>query len=522
MEQKIELVQPPKEIAGKKYWDPATKEWMIPRPVRKNTIDALLLYNFKDDAGTVIPWTWGQIEIIDCILNRCSPDGLKRIQIIAATQYGKSMAVAAGVTIRASTWPEKWAVVAGTDEKAKIIMEYVIMFSTGNPIVISQLVPETTIEALRMKRSADRLVYKKLGEVRVYSANATRVTETSKALMGFGSPNVIEDESSLVGDVLQATVMRMLGGKSDNFLVKIGNPFHRNHFLRTWTNGKYYRVFIDYHRALDEGRYSEAFIEEMQLEALFDILYECLFPSGEEMDVKGWLPLLTEDELRRAFVKEIYFFGDRRLGGDVAGGGRNYSTMVLRSSNAAKIVYKKDEPDTMLYAGNVLLFMGKLGVKDDCVFIDKVAIGKGAYDRLHEQRTKIVGINAGSEPLDPARFFNLRAEMYWRARGWILQGGKLVENNDWFQLCEIRYKVSDSKGKIQIMSKQEMLKNGIDSPDVADGFSLTFARIDAPPEQRSQAHPEAIQAGSLDPYAKKSNTVSSEVISQGSLDPYVR
>lgn len=517
------MVQPPKEIAGKKYWDPAIKEWMIPRPVRKNTIDSLLVYNFKDDTGTVIPWTWGQIEIIDCIVNRSSPNGLKRIQIIASTQYGKSLAVACGVTIRASSDAEKWAIVAGTDEKAKIIMEYVIMLSTNNPIVISQLVPETTIEALRMKKSTDRLVYKNLGEVRVYSANATRVSETSKALMGFGSPNVIEDESSLVPDILQATVMRMLGGKADNFLVKIGNPFHRNHFLRTWTNGMYYRIFIDYHRALDEGRYSESFINEMQSEALFDVLYECLFPSGEEMDTAGWLPLVTEEEIKRAFVKEIYFFGFRRLGGDVAGGGRNYSTMALRSSNALKLVYKKDEPDTMLYAGNVLLFARRLAVKDEDISIDKVGIGKGAYDRLHEQRGKIIGINAGAEPMDKERYFNLRAEMYWRFREWILKGGKIVENNDWFQLCQIRYKVSDSRGKIQIMSKQEMLKNGIDSPDVADAGSLTFAKVDAMVEEtQPTAHPETIKQGSLDPFAKKRDTGSSEVVSQSALDPYSR
>jgi len=517
-----ELVQPPKEIAGKKYYDPATKEWMVPRPVRKNTLDSLRLYNFKDDADNKIEWTWGQIEIIDCILNRSSPNGLKRVQILASTQYGKSMAVGAGLAIRASVFPEKWAVVAGTDEKAKIIMEYVIMFSTGNPIILSQLTPETSIEQLRMKKSASRLVFKKLGEVRVYSANATRVSETSKSLMGFGAPNVIEDESALVPDILQATVMRMLGGKADNFLAKIGNPFHRNHFLRTWKNGKYYRVFIDYNRARDEGRYSDDFIEEMRAEALFEILYGCLFSSGEDMDAKGWLPLLTEDEIRRAFVKEIYFFGERRLGGDVAGGGRNYSTMALRSSNALKLVYKKDESDTMLYAGNVLLFKSRLAVADNCIFIDKVGIGRGAYDRLHEQRQAIVGINAGSTPSDNKRYFNLRAEMYWRFREWILKGGKIVENNDWFQLNEIKYKVSDSNGKIQIMSKQEMLKNGIDSPDVADAGSLTFSRVDAVITTGPQTHTESVSMGSLDPFAKKRDTGVVQVVNQESLDPYAR
>jgi hypothetical protein len=41
------------------------------------------------------------------------------------------------------------------------------------------------------------------------------------------------------------------------------------------------------------------------------------------------------------------------------------------------------------------------------------------------------------------------------------------------QLAEIRYK-PDSSGKLKIMSKEEMLKRGIKSPDVADALSLTF------------------------------------------------
>lgn len=45
---------------------------------------------------------------------------------------------------------------------------------------------------------------------------------------------------------------------------------------------------------------------------------------------------------------------------------------------------------------------------------------------------------------------------------------------DFSELLDIKYK-SDI-GKIRIMSKDEMRKRGIDSPDVADALSLTFAK----------------------------------------------
>src|SRR3990167_2803122 len=66
---------------------------------REATIEALKLHSFTDNAGNPIQWTSGQLEIIDTILFRSSQDGKKRIQIIAPTQWGKSIAVAAGIVI---------------------------------------------------------------------------------------------------------------------------------------------------------------------------------------------------------------------------------------------------------------------------------------------------------------------------------------------------------------------------------------------------------------------------------------
>ncbi len=454
--------------------------------IRKLTRQILKEYALVDETGELIDWTEGQIAIIDCIVHRRSPDGKMRIQIMAATRYGKSLAVGAGVSIRASLKPEKWAVVAGTKEKARIIMEYVTMFSLDCPPIRAQLKIETSLDRLRMRKSQDRLSYRRRGEVRVYSADAKKVSTTSTSLMGFGSPNVVEDESALIPNTLQATVMRMLGDKKDNFLCKIGNPFNRNHFLKTWRKDRYYKIKIDYRQALREGRFSEEFIEEMREEALFDILYECKFPKAGAIDSKGWLYLLTDANVEEAFVDEEVPFGDKRLGCDIAGGGRNYSVMVERAYNMAKKVYKKNEPDTMKFAGSVIRRAKDTGVKDKNIFVDKVGIGRGCFDRLREMKDHVVGVSGADSPSDKSKFTNLRAEIYWRAREWILHGGKLQKDDDWYQLSEIKYKVADSSGKIQIMSKQLMLKEGIDSPDVADALSTTFARTDISPAFQEQ------------------------------------
>ena len=55
----------------------------------------------------------------------------------------------------------------------------------------------------------------------------------------------------------------------------------------------------------------------------------------------------------------------------------------------------------------------------------------------------------------------------------MIAGGQLVKHPDWKQLLTIRYKRTGT-GKIQIMSKDEMMRRGWESPDLADALSLTF------------------------------------------------
>ena len=74
----------------------------------------------------------------------------------------------------------------------------------------------------------------------------------------------------------------------------------------------------------------------------------------------------------------------------------------------------------------------------------------------------------------------MRAEAYWRFREWIKRGGKLCacHRDEWVvQLPKIKYK-PDSKGRLRIMSKDEMRSMGMDSPDVADSGMLTFVRAE--------------------------------------------
>ena len=186
---------------------------------------------FSDEYGNKYVFTPTQLRIVDTIARRRFP----RTQLILPTQYGKSFAVALGIILRIANKPEKWAIVAPSQDKARIIVDYIIDHIFDDVVFSEQLEFYEPKEKMKQHRSRDRITFRNGGEIRIFSADATNTKNTKKALMGFGSANVILDESAQINDELYSTVKRMLGGHKDNFLLEIGNPSFRNHF---------YRIFI--------------------------------------------------------------------------------------------------------------------------------------------------------------------------------------------------------------------------------------------------------------------------------------
>ncbi len=117
------------------------------------------------------------------------------------------------------------------------------------------------------------------------------------------------------------------------------------------------------------------------------------------------------------------------------------------------------------------------------VFIDATGVGAGVLDRFREVGFNVVGVNMSSVALHKEKYVNIRAEAYLRMGAWLKKGGMLVKDADWVELEVIKYKLKSS-GKLVIISKEELRKNGITSPDVADALMLTFCRSDGDAMQR--------------------------------------
>lgn len=421
--------------------------------------------------------TKGQVEIFDSIFHIIHP----RVQAITNTQYGKSDVVSMATLLRSLAASEDFIIIAPSQSKAQIIMNYAIDHCFDNGLFLSQLQldPNENLDRLRRERSKDKITWMRGGSIETLSLDSRNSRRKLEAAMGRGSKRIVLDESSLVDDESYATVLRMLGGHAYNeqFLFEIGNPFHRNHFYRSWIGNRHLKIFIDVYRAIRERRLSPEFVDEMKEQPLFEVLYLCKFPDEDEIDINGFRQLLKTIELESAIVDSQPICSDRiKLGVDVGGGG-DESVFVLRTDDRAWVETRARSKDTMSIVVEVERIMNEYRVEAEDVFIDDIGIGRGAYDRLKEKKLAINGVNVGEHPIETqsrSRYFNQKAQYYFDAAKWVKSGGKLIKDKDWEQLLWIKYKVSSDK-TIQIERKEELKKRVRRSPDTAEAFMLTFA-----------------------------------------------
>ena len=451
------------------------------RPLRKPTKKELnicrkILKLFKIDGETADnKITGGQLEIFWALVFQKH----KRVQIESCTQYGKSLTVALACIVISCIEGEIVSVIAPTSEKAKEIMRYYIQHLGDNVIFFSQLEKKTKLDRLRQEGSKERIILRNGGGIFIVSVDQRNAKKSIEAAMGKGCKITILDEGCLVQDATEATIFRMLAGKGkDAFYCKIGNPFYSqppySHFKKSSDNPKYYKIWIDYKQAIDEGRYTDEFIDEARTKPLFGILYEVKFPDEDGMDARGYQFLFPNSLLENAFVDKLpeELKGSKRLGSDI-GEGNNSNAHVIRYDNVMWLEDRNRSNDVMTQVPVIEK------INPDEGFVDRVGVGAGVASRCIEKDLNVIGIAWGTSAEDSTQFANLKAENYWNFKTWIEEGGKILRHECWDELRQIKYKVTSNR-RIQIEPKEELRERGIESPDVADGGALTFNKLIKP------------------------------------------
>jgi hypothetical protein len=170
------------------------------------------------------------------------------------------------------------------------------------------------------------------------------------------------------------------------------------------------------------------------------------------------------------------------IGVDVARYGSNESVIWFRKGRDARSItpIRLRGASTVELAGKVSEAFHRYRV--DGIFVDGGGVGGGVVDQLRALHIAVFDINFGSKAegfgftqgVEGERYANKRAEMWGLMRGW-LKGGAIPNDPDLkAQLVGPLYTYT-IKNEIQLEKKEDMMRRGLDSPDLADALALTFA-----------------------------------------------
>lgn len=176
------------------------------------------------------------------------------------------------------------------------------------------------------------------------------------------------------------------------------------------------------------------------------------------------------DDMRFLHIRE-----PNMLSCDVARFGDDETIIMHRLGKTARVVESYGKLDTMETAGHLIRVRRETGA--DTIAVDDDGVGGGVVDRLNELDEPVRPMKGGTRSLEPNQYLNQRAERFWNLRETFLDDEIAIDPADEelsSQLVGLKWKVT-SRGQIQMETKEEMKKRGMDSPDRADALAMIFA-----------------------------------------------
>jgi phage terminase large subunit len=167
-------------------------------------------------------------------------------------------------------------------------------------------------------------------------------------------------------------------------------------------------------------------------------------------------------------------------GVDVARFGDDSSALAKRRGNVqVEPVQEWHGKDIMQTAGMIYMQYQDARNKPASINVDVIGMGAGVVDRLKELGLPVVGINVSESASVSDHYQRLRDELWFLCRDWLeAKDCKLADDDALIaELTTVKYDIAGSSGKIKVEGKDEMKKRGVASPNRADAWNLTFARV---------------------------------------------
>lgn len=212
--------------------------------------------------------------------------------------------------------------------------------------------------------------------------------------------------------------------------------------------------------------------------------------AGKELFYSEY-PMTADEAFRNptenAFINAKYVMRARRnnfhsdspliIGVDPAISDRDKTAIIRRRSRKAYDLETFRNHNTMEICGRLTQIIRE--ERPQKVYVDCIGIGAGIVDRMQEMGyTMVEGVNVARSANEKDRFANLRVELWWIMRDWLMQNElpvQIPDDDDLHgALCSVNNRKPRSNGQQLIEGKDDLKARGMPSPDEADALSLTF------------------------------------------------
>jgi len=294
-----------------------------------------------------------------------------------------------------------------------------------------------------------------------------------------GDPAVIMDEASTVADIIWTTLEGAFTTPGGLWMACGNLTEPSGKFYDCFkSNRKYWLTFnIDARtaRKADKVRIAQWQDQYGEDSDFFRVRVLGQAPKG------GATRLFTAELLDAAVarvIEEDWLHDETPLvmGIDPSGGGEAVTAIALRRGPILKEIIRFSESNHMRCASLIAGYLSKY--KPDYAFIDCHGLGKGIFDRLKQLGyPQVMEAYGGdrSAVVDKLNYYNPRAEWWGRMAEW-LRVSKIPNDRDLRDQL-LGQPMERRQMRLQLMSKDDMRKLGLVSPDTGDSVSLTFAEL---------------------------------------------
>ncbi len=195
---------------------------------------------------------------------------------------------------------------------------------------------------------------------------------------------------------------------------------------------------------LDSPRVSDAFVKEMQLRygedsPAYHVRVLGNFPPREEDTV---IPVELIDSAMNREIK-ISPATKSVWGLDVARMGSDASALAKRRGPVVEEIQTWKGLDLMQLTGAVVAEFEALTPSEQPVeiLVDSIGLGAGVLDRLRELGLPARGINVAESPAMKGTYANLRAELWFKCKGWLANRDVKIPKDEQLQRRRLRHQV---------------------------------------------------------------------------------